>query len=45
MVLQAVEDVVVPLLRALLADPGLLQEVVRHEAPHHRVLGTGRGPP
>lgn len=35
---QAVEDVVVPLLRALSADPGLLQQVVGHEAAHHGVL-------
>lgn len=38
---QSVEDVVVSLLWALSADPGLLQQVVRHEAAHHRVLTTG----
>ena len=35
---QPVEDVVVPLLWTLSADPGLLQEVMRHEAAHHGVL-------
>lgn len=35
---QPVEDVVVPLLFALPADPGLLQQVVRHKATHHGVL-------
>lgn len=40
---QAVEDVVVPLLRALRADPRLLQQVMRHEAAHDGVLRGGRG--
>lgn len=35
---QPVEDVVVPLLLALLADPGFLQQVVGHEASHHSIL-------
>ena len=35
---QPVEDVVVSLLLALHADPGLLQQVVGHEPPHHRIL-------
>lgn len=35
---QPVEDVVVPLLRALPTDPRLLQQVVRHEAAHDGVL-------
>ena len=38
---QPVEDVVVPLLLALHADPGLLQQVVGHKPPHHRVLIRG----
>lgn len=39
---QPVEDVVVPLLGALPADPRLLQQVVRHEAADHGVLGRKR---
>lgn len=35
---QPVEDVVVPLVLTLSADTRFLQEVVRHEAPDHRVL-------
>lgn len=35
---QTVEDVVVPLLWTLATDPGLLQQVMRDEAAHHRVL-------
>lgn len=38
---QPVEDVVVPLVVALHANPGLLQQVVRDEPAHHRVLRTG----
>lgn len=37
---ESVEDVVVPLLGALPADPRLLQQVVRHEAAHDRILTT-----
>lgn len=40
---QTVEDVVVPLLRTLSADPRLLQQVMRHEAAHDGVLeGDGK---
>lgn len=39
---QAVEDVVVPLFRALCADPGLLQKVVGHESTDDRVLVGNR---
>jgi len=35
---QAIEDVVVPLLSALSADPRLLQQVMRHKAAHDGVL-------
>lgn len=35
---QAVEDVVIPLLRALPADSRLLQQVVRHKTAHNSVL-------
>lgn len=37
---QPVEDVVVPLVIALHADPGLLQQVVRDESTHDCVLRT-----
>lgn len=37
---QSVEDVVVPLLGTLPADPRLLQQVVRHEAANDGVLTT-----
>lgn len=41
---QTVEDVVVPLLRTLSADPRLLQQVMRHEAAHDGVLpADGKG--
>lgn len=40
---QSVEDVVVSLLGALSADPGLLQQVVRHEAAHDGVLSGEAG--
>lgn len=40
---QTVEDVVVPLLWTLPADPRLLQQVMRHEAAHNGVLpGDGK---
>lgn len=39
---QAIEDVVVSLLRTLCADPRLLQQVMRHEAAHNGVL-SGEG--
>lgn len=37
---QPVEDVVVSLVVALHTDPGLLQQVVRDEPAHNRVLRT-----
>lgn len=40
---QTIEDVVVPLLWTLPADPRLLQQVMRHEAAHDGVLpGDGK---
>lgn len=40
---QTVEDVVVPLIRTLCADPRLFQQVMGHEAAHDGVLpGDGK---
>lgn len=38
---QTVEDVIVPLIRTLCADPRLLQQVMGHEAAHDGVLPGG----